>query len=133
VLSEAFADVMRRYRLAARLTQTDLAARAGLSREAISALERGLRQTPARDTVLLLGDALELGSAERDALLKVAPSRARSTQRRSPSLRPSLTPLIGRDSEMARASALGSFRQQHERLGTNLVSIFEQQPAAAAG
>jgi transcriptional regulator with XRE-family HTH domain len=72
-LSEAFADLIRRYRLAARLTQTDLAERAVLSREAISALERDLRQTPRRDTLQLLGHALELDAAEPHALAMLPP------------------------------------------------------------
>jgi predicted ATPase len=42
----SFAQLLRRYRLAAGLTQGGLAERATLSREAISALERGERQYP---------------------------------------------------------------------------------------
>jgi predicted ATPase/DNA-binding XRE family transcriptional regulator len=110
-LKAAFADLIRQYRLAARLTQTDLAERAGLSREAISALERGLRHTPRRDTLQLLGDALELDPSERSALAQAAPSRARSaipenTQRNLTNLHTSPTSLVGRDAELDAAVAL---------------------------
>jgi predicted ATPase len=106
-LTEAFADLIRRYRLAARLTQSDLAERAGLSREAISALERGLRQTPRRDTLRLLGDALELDSADRVLLAEAAPSRARGEARESlAQLCAPPTPLLGRETELAEALAL---------------------------
>ena len=44
----SFARLLRRYRLESRLTQEALAKRARLSREAVSALERGERQYRAR-------------------------------------------------------------------------------------
>src|SRR5215471_14368198 len=107
-LSEAFSDLIRRYRLAARLTQADLAERAGLSREAISALERGVRQTPRRDTLQLLGDALGLDSADRAALAGAAPSRARvvSGHWQLTNLRLTASPPIGREHELAQARTL---------------------------
>ena len=57
---QAFRVLLRRYRLAAGLTQEALAERAGLSARAISDLERGLRQTPQRQTLTLLTQALRL-------------------------------------------------------------------------
>ena len=70
--SAPFGDVLARYRKAAGLTQEELAERARLSRNAISALERGSRQSPRRDTVVLLAAALELADEERSQLLVAA-------------------------------------------------------------
>jgi predicted ATPase/DNA-binding CsgD family transcriptional regulator/transcriptional regulator with XRE-family HTH domain len=61
----AFGAVLRRYRAATHLTQEQLAARAGLSPDAIAALERGKRRTPRGATVELLADALGLEAQER--------------------------------------------------------------------
>jgi non-specific serine/threonine protein kinase len=63
-----FGDLLRRSRLAAGLTQEELAERAHLSPRAISDLERGARHRPWRDTVQLLAQALQLGSTERAEL-----------------------------------------------------------------
>jgi transcriptional regulator with XRE-family HTH domain len=69
---DAFADLLRRFRRVAGLTQEELAEHAGLSREAISALERGVRRRPRRDTLQLLGDALGIDVHQRDALALAA-------------------------------------------------------------
>ena len=61
----SFGEVLRRYRLAAGLSQEALAERAQMSAEGISALERGTRQAPYRDTVRLLATALGLSATER--------------------------------------------------------------------
>ena len=65
----AFGAVLKRYRRAAGLTQEALAARAGLSVQGISALERGVNRTPRKDTVHLLAAALALTERDRAALL----------------------------------------------------------------
>src|SRR5260370_37624436 len=64
----AFGEVLRRYRVAAGLTQEALAERAGLSARGISDLERGLKHTPRKETVLQLTHALGLDGADRTAL-----------------------------------------------------------------
>ncbi|HEV7215336.1 MAG TPA: helix-turn-helix transcriptional regulator [Chloroflexota bacterium] len=46
-------DLLRRYRRAAGLSQAALASRAGLSTDAVAALERGRRTTPRADTLAL--------------------------------------------------------------------------------
>ena len=68
----SFGDVLRRYRLAAALTQEALAERSGLSARAISDLERGRRTWPRKDTVRLLLSALDLPGPDRAALVQAA-------------------------------------------------------------
>jgi predicted ATPase/transcriptional regulator with XRE-family HTH domain len=60
-----FADLLRRARRAAGLSQEELAERAGLSVRAISDLERSVNRSPRRDTLDLLADALGLAGDER--------------------------------------------------------------------
>src|SRR5438477_8391431 len=62
--SATFGDLLRRYRLAAGLTQEGLAERAQVSPRAISDLERGARSRPWRETIQLLAAALKLSAAE---------------------------------------------------------------------
>jgi predicted ATPase/transcriptional regulator with XRE-family HTH domain len=65
----SFGARLRRLREAAGLTQEELAQRAGLSRKAISVLERGERKRPYPHTVRSLADALGLPEEERASLL----------------------------------------------------------------
>jgi predicted ATPase/DNA-binding CsgD family transcriptional regulator/transcriptional regulator with XRE-family HTH domain len=60
-----FGSLLLRHRVAGRMTQEQLAAHAGLSVDAIAALERGKRRTPRGATVELLATALELNEHER--------------------------------------------------------------------
>ncbi|MGH7329661.1 MAG: helix-turn-helix domain-containing protein, partial [Polyangiaceae bacterium] len=60
-----FGTVLRRLRLAAGFSQEALAERAKMSTDAISALERGARQAPQRQTLALLIQALKAGEHER--------------------------------------------------------------------
>lgn len=59
-----FGMLLRRYRLAAGLSQGALAERARMSSDGISALERGNRRTPQRETLALLAGALALGNEQ---------------------------------------------------------------------
>src|SRR5262249_3669616 len=68
----SFGALLRRHRLAVRLTQERLAARASLSPDAIAALERGRRRAPRGATVDLLADALGLDDCARAELLAAA-------------------------------------------------------------
>lgn len=61
----SFGRLLRRQRLAAGLTQEELAERAHLSVRGISDLERGVNITPRRGTVELLVDALQLTESTR--------------------------------------------------------------------
>ena len=67
-----FADLLRHHRIVAGLTQEELAARAQLSVDAVSMLERGARRRPRKDTVALLADALALPDEERAAFAAAA-------------------------------------------------------------
>jgi tetratricopeptide (TPR) repeat protein/transcriptional regulator with XRE-family HTH domain len=79
----AFGELLRRYRAAAGLSQEALAARSGISADAISLLERGARTTARTSTVIRLADALRLRSPERDEFVAAAlPDRSGSPHTR---------------------------------------------------
>src|SRR5688572_28335904 len=65
---ERFGERLRLHREAAGFSQEELAERAGLSANAISALERGERKRPYPDTLRRLAEALGLSDAARSAL-----------------------------------------------------------------
>jgi LuxR family transcriptional regulator, maltose regulon positive regulatory protein len=67
----SFGDLLRRYRVAAGLSQEALAEQARMSARAISDLERGVHRLPYKDTVAQLATALGLTATER-ALLEAA-------------------------------------------------------------
>lgn len=107
----SFGDLLRRHRLAARLTQEALAERAGLSTRGISDLERGARDLPRKETLRQLLQALDLTTADRAALIAVAQrppklaSRATHTDRLV-GLPVPVTPLIGREADVEAVAAL---------------------------
>jgi tetratricopeptide (TPR) repeat protein/transcriptional regulator with XRE-family HTH domain len=61
----SFAELLRRLRTDAGLTQEQLAERTGLSPRSISDLERGINKTARQDTMRLLADALNLSGTAR--------------------------------------------------------------------
>jgi predicted ATPase/class 3 adenylate cyclase len=73
----SFGALLRDYRLAAGLSQEELAERAGMSAKGLSALENGRRQAPYRHTVALLARALGLPASDA-AALEAAVLRARA-------------------------------------------------------
>jgi predicted ATPase/DNA-binding XRE family transcriptional regulator len=110
-----FGTRLRRLREAAGLTQEELAVQAGLSRNAVGALERGLRKRPYPHTVRSLAHALELSGEERADLLSAVPKEgsadasfvpAPATESNLP--RPS-TSLLGRDRELVE---IGTFLRE---------------------
>jgi len=109
-----FKDLLRRYRKAADLTQEALAERAGLSARTISDLERGVNDTPRKDTLAPLAAALDLSPADRATLEAAAhrldgrsASHADSARESVPHNLPApVTPLIGRDDDIATVRAL---------------------------
>jgi predicted ATPase/DNA-binding XRE family transcriptional regulator len=110
----SFADLLRHLRTNAALSQEELACRSGLSLRGISDLERGVRRAPHLTTVRVLADALGLDPADRQALLAAArpgalPDTADAASGGCPLLPLPLTPLLGRDQEVATlTSMLGS-------------------------
>src|SRR5947209_15677236 len=107
--SSAFGSLLKGYRIAAGLTQEELAERARLSARAVSDLERGARRAPYRDTVQQLAEALALNDDERAALEAAARGRAESAEsspgEQDVSLSPTNlldepTPFIGRAREI---------------------------------
>lgn len=74
--SLTFGALLKRHRIAAGLTQEELAAQAGLSPRGISDLERGERRAPRKETVQLIADALNLSPAERATLETAARQRS---------------------------------------------------------
>ncbi len=68
----SFGFLLLRHRMAAGLSQQELAERAGLSRRGISDLERGARRSPYPATVRRLAEALGLAGPDKAALLESA-------------------------------------------------------------
>ncbi len=102
----SFAELLRRLRTSAALSQEELADRAGLSLRGVSDLERGVRRAPHLTTVAMLADALELGPDDRPALLAAARPGRPSGQPQSAAAAflpfpVPLTPIIGRERERA--------------------------------
>ncbi len=104
----SFGARLRRLREAAGLTQEELASRAGLSPDAVSALERGQRKRPYPHTVRALVAALDLSEEERDDLIASAPKRAGMAftppsghEGPTHTLPVPPTPLIGRERDVA--------------------------------
>jgi predicted ATPase/DNA-binding XRE family transcriptional regulator len=101
-----FGARVRRLREAAGLTQEELAGRAGLTRNAVSLLERGERRRPYPHTVRALADALELSGEERAALLALVPRQtdehdaADAEAPREAALPLPATPLLGRERDL---------------------------------
>ena len=97
-----FAALLRRFRRATGLTQAELAERAGLSPEAISALERGVNRTPRRETVELLAEALGLDETDRAQFEQSARRRNAPLPAQAPLLPDrAAAPLVGRARELA--------------------------------
>jgi predicted ATPase/DNA-binding CsgD family transcriptional regulator/DNA-binding XRE family transcriptional regulator len=113
--TSAFGAQLRRYRKAAGLTQEQLAEQSGLTVNAISLLERGLRRLPYPQTIRKLAAALGLSTAEiaawRDTFRErtLAPARPHVVLLSPP-------PLIGRETE--RAAVLRHLRDAARRLVT---------------
>src|SRR5579884_1674396 len=128
-IGPSFGEKLRQLREDAGLTQEELAERAGLSVQAVGALERGDRTRPYPQTVRSLATALELDDAAHAALMVTLPRRgegdgsnATATGSRSaagggsvhetiafaPAARLPATPttLIGREAELAAARDL---------------------------
>jgi transcriptional regulator with XRE-family HTH domain len=103
------ASLLRRYRRVSGLNQVELATRDGIGVNTVSALERGVRQTPHSETIALLADALHLAPADLAFFEVTARGRAvtRSPLGSDPAHQPPVTigaqryvPLVGRTHEL---------------------------------
>lgn len=112
-----FGALLRDHRVRVGLSQEALAELAGISANAISALERGYRRTPHRDTLALLASALALSVVERSAFeaAAVRPQLPRylppvkagdGTSRAAFTLPLSLASFVGRTTELEEITAL---------------------------
>jgi predicted ATPase/DNA-binding XRE family transcriptional regulator len=104
----AFGEMLRAHRVAVGLSQEALAERAGLSVDAIGALERGRRTAPRPDTLAMLADALALPADARAAFIATAigttparGGRAADAAAYSSGMPTPATRLIGREAEIA--------------------------------
>ena len=100
----SFGDRLRRYRVAAGLSQEALAERAGVGARTIGAIEQGTSTAPYKGTVQCLADALDIPDDERAAFMAVSRfrrpcSRAAATviHLDPHALPPSLIELVDRD------------------------------------
>jgi predicted ATPase/DNA-binding XRE family transcriptional regulator len=96
-----FGAALRRFRLAAGLSQEALAERSGLSADAIAALERGRRTRPRAFTVGVLADSLALSADDRALLASAAAGSDSPAAAAGTPLPARLTSFVGRQQELA--------------------------------
>jgi predicted ATPase/DNA-binding XRE family transcriptional regulator len=96
-----FGAALRRFRLAAGLSQEALAERSGLSADAIAALERGRRTRPRAFTVGVLADSLALSAGDRALLASAAAGSDSPGAAAGAPLPVRLTSFVGRQRELA--------------------------------
>lgn len=109
----AFATLLNQHRIAAGLTQEELAERAGVSVRSISDMERGAPHTPRKMTVRLLAVALDLSPADYETFMAAARGRNALAHTHAPVVSPRDSPphnlpapptqLIGRESAIVAA------------------------------
>jgi predicted ATPase/DNA-binding XRE family transcriptional regulator len=145
----AFGDRLRTFREQAGLTQEELAHRAGLTPNAISALERGTRTRPYPHTVRSLAAALELSDEQRAVLVDSIPRRQTapsdpgagegSASSGPPGPGPDVelvvppTPLFGRDPEIATIAQIARSRRSRLITLTGPGGVGKTRLAAAVG
>jgi predicted ATPase/DNA-binding XRE family transcriptional regulator len=101
-----FGTLLRQHRLAAALSQQALAELAGMSRDGISALERGYRRTPQRETLAVLATALALRGEPRREFEAAARSGVPRHDTDPSTLPLALTSFVGRDAELDEIATL---------------------------
>jgi len=105
-----FGERLRALRQAARLTQEELAERAGMTAAGISAIERGIRTRTYPRTVAALADALGLAGEDREAFQALAgrpgPGGLLPGLAAAAALPAQLTKFIGRERDLARVRPL---------------------------
>lgn len=95
-----FGSLLRHHRLAAGLTQEELAEHAGVSPRAIAALESGQRRRPYRHTIQRLAAALQLAARDMEMLERAAGYARSAREQRTSDALVQTTPLIGRIKEL---------------------------------
>ena len=99
------AELLKRLRQAARLTQEELAEAAGISARSVSDLERGISRTARKETARLLCDALGLSGSTRELFEAVARGRAGQAgldpDQPAGQLPVPATPLVGRAADVS--------------------------------
>jgi predicted ATPase/DNA-binding XRE family transcriptional regulator len=114
-----FGTLLRTFRSSAGFSQEELAERARISVQAVSALERGFRKAPYRETIRLLAEALALGTLERSLLEGAAKRPTRGAAVRAESHFPTpTTGLVGRNSTLLEIEALLATARLVTLLGT---------------
>src|SRR5262249_12176314 len=128
--SQSFSALIRESRLAAGLTQEELAERAGISARSVSDLERGLYQAPHRDTVARLAAALGL-SAEAAAQLEAVVVRQRGPSTLPQQLEPEAPALPTGIVTFLAASSYASERSEPVLLGQLQAALDEYRKVVA--
>ncbi|HEV2375239.1 MAG TPA: helix-turn-helix domain-containing protein [Streptosporangiaceae bacterium] len=112
-MADSFGDLLRRFRVAASLTQEALAEQCRLSPATIAAIEQGRRKAPRLSTVRLIADALVLSPVDRELLATAASSALTTSARAVPAkaqdaapgyvagLQAAWTSFIGREQEQS--------------------------------
>ncbi|HZU14732.1 MAG TPA: AAA family ATPase [Chloroflexota bacterium] len=117
-----FAELLQRYRVAAGITQEELAEKARLSARAISDLERGVKVRPHVATVRQLADALQLSETEKEEFQLAA--RPNLAGRHPPAER--ATPGV-RTFLFADLRGYTQFTQEHgDEAAARLVAVFSR-------
>ncbi len=107
----SFGTLLRRYRAAAHISQRALADRAGISMQAVAALENGRRRAPYRDTLQRLAAALKLSPEERSEFYLTGARKPNDSVIARPrggltNLPRQLTSLVGRAGTIAEIQSL---------------------------
>jgi predicted ATPase/DNA-binding XRE family transcriptional regulator len=103
---DTFGARLRHLRESAGLTREALAERAELSIDAVGALEAGQRRHPYPFTVRVLAEALGISEEQRAELVALLPTRVDLPARRTGSLPSPMTSFLGRERDIATATAL---------------------------
>src|ERR1700722_5682766 len=111
-MADSFGELLRRFRVAASLTQEALAEQCRISPATVAAIEQGRRKAPRLSTVRLIADALELPPAAREMLARAADAAADSDPAAPPARAPHQKPGLVAGLPVLRTSFVG---REHEQ------------------